>query len=483
MQMFVVQMFDDWRTVARGLLVAGVPPEDVCFHDEPGQPGLFDVAAADDASSIAVSKPEAQSGPRVPPEFIELARSVACHRDTGRFQLLYRVLWRITTTQPALLKIVTDDDVHRLRSLEKAVRRDAHKMKAFVRFRKVVDNGHEQFIAWHRPDHRIVRLVAPFFARRFPMMNWTILTPDESVSWDQRQLQYGPGVPRRDAPASDELERLWRTYYGAIFNPARIKLDAMKREMPLRHWSTLPETEIIAELLADAPRRVAEMIERQEGYATSAKAFLPLDRTWESLQTAAKACQGCELFRGATQTVFGEGPVSARLMLVGEQPGDFEDTAGQPFVGPAGQVLDEALVQAKLERAGIYITNAVKHFKYEPQGKRRLHKRPDAREMSSCRPWVEAEIELVKPEILVCLGATAAHSLIGPEFSLTRQRGSFVKTVWCNATIATFHPSAVLRSPNPEHRAEILAALVADLTLVHERLADRLGESRSVQSG
>lgn len=470
MRTFNVQTFDDWRVIARQLLISAVPPDAVRFHDRPEQRTLFAETAVDNLAESKRPAVTVSVGPRVPARFVERARVVACHSDEDRFQLLYQILWRLTTSEPHLLEIITDDDVHRLNLMEKAVRRDVHKMEAFVRFRKVLDGDEEFFIAWHRPDHRIVRLVAPFFARRFPAMNWAILTPHESVAWDQKNLTYGPGHSQRDAPQQDELEDLWRTYYGAIFNPARIKLKAMIREMPVRHWATLPETHLIPDLLADAPRRVAEMIARQEGFSRSAQDHLPEVRTWENLQAAASGCRGCDLFKDATQTVFGEGPLNARVMFVGEQPGDNEDVAGHPFVGPAGQVLNDAIEQAGLDRQQIYVTNAVKHFKFEPSGGRRLHKKPSSREMSACRPWVEAELELIKPEILVCLGATAAQSLIGPEFSVTRQRGEFIKTSQCSATIATYHPSAILRSPTAEQRESLRSYLIADLVQVKKRL-------------
>jgi DNA polymerase len=192
--------------------------------------------------------------------FLKLARSVACHRDPRRWDLLYRLLWRLTHDEPRLLEVVTDDDVYRTRTWEKQVRRDAHKMRAFVRFRRCERDGQPWYIAWHRPDHRVVRTVAPFFADRFSSMKWSILTPDESVSWDLQQLVFGPGMPRDAAPQADELESMWLTYYGSTFNPARVKLAAMRAEMPVRHWPTLPETQVIGRLLDEAPQRVAEMV-------------------------------------------------------------------------------------------------------------------------------------------------------------------------------------------------------------------------------
>jgi uracil-DNA glycosylase len=257
-----VQTFEGWRDAARRFIAADVAPSEVRWSDDLQQTTLFEQQLL----------PQTQAAPfTVPKEFIELARSVACHRDASRWNLLYRTLWRLLHGQPHLLQITTDDDIYALHQMQKAVSRDVHKMKAFVRFRKVIDEeGNENYIAWHRPDHRIVRLAAPFFSRRFQAMNWSILTPDESVVWDQQTLQYGPGVPASQAPDGDALEELWKTYYASIFNPARVKIAMMKREMPVRHWPTLPEAALIDELLEQAPGRLAAMIEQHEGFAETA---------------------------------------------------------------------------------------------------------------------------------------------------------------------------------------------------------------------
>ena len=460
MQFMPVQSFEDWRTAARLLIGGGIFPDEVSWTSIPSQPLLFDderITPARETVSFSV-----------PREFLELAKSIACHRDLKRWDLLYRTLWRLTHDEPHLLNISTDNDVHRLGQMRKAVTRDVHKMKAFVRFRKLEsDNKEETYIAWHRPDHRIVRLAAPFFARRFKGMNWSILTPDESVSWDQSKLTYGEGVPVSEAPSDDSLEELWKTYYASIFNPARIKVATMKREMPVRHWPTLPETALIPELLAQAPARVDKMIETQEGFGTTATHFIPADKSIPSLAQAAKCCRACDLHRHATQIVFGRGPATARIVLVGEQPGDREDIEGKPFVGPAGKLLDSALEQARVKRDEVYITNVVKHFKFTEEasgrGKHRLHKKPDSREIFACRPWLEAELEVIKPEAIVCLGATAAQALFGRDFRITQQRGAVLPTEWCEQTVATWHPAAILRMPDEVRRAEMVKQLVDDL--------------------
>ena len=409
---------------------------------------------------------------RVSRRFLDLARAVACHADPGRWALLYRMLWRQAHGEPGLLDNEVDDDVRRLAALEKAVRRDCHKMKAFVRFRRVMDEDGEAFVAWHRPDHDIVERVAPFFADRFGVMRWSILTPRRSAHWDLEKLTFGPGLPRSAAPDGDELEDLWRTYYRSIFNPARVMLKAMRAEMPMKHWATLPETASLPDLLREAPRRVETMIEHSR--RPTAREYFPADPDLPALAAACQDCAACDLCERATRAVFGEGPARARVMLVGEQPGDQEDLSGRPFVGPAGQLLNEALAQVGIAREEVYLTNAVKHFKFEPRGKRRIHRTPTLGEAAACRPWLEAEIALVKPERIVCLGATAARSLLGAELRLTRQRGEvFESTPWAPWVMATYHPSALLRMPDETAREEARRLFLADLGKVRDGLYPR----------
>jgi uracil-DNA glycosylase family protein len=198
-----------------------------------------------------------------------------------------------------------------------------------------------------------------------------------------------------------------------------------------------------------------------------------MDDAFEQVRAAAAGCRACDLWKLGTQTVFGEGAEHADIMLVGEQPGDKEDLAGRPFVGPAGRVLDDALQQAGIDRSRVYVTNAVKHFKWEPRGKRRLHKRPDAREVSACRPWLDREIELVSPQVVVCLGATAAQALLGRSFRVTRQRGELFPQPAGHVVTATVHPSSILRAPDLARREAEMAAFVEDLRLVGRRLLEQ----------
>lgn len=452
----IAPTFESWRAAARDLFARDVEPAAVTWIDD-GQAGLFAMSGGTAA---------APSPLRVPPEFLALAELASYHRDPARWSLLYRLLHRLGRGEPDLLARPVDPDVTRLRALVAAVRRDEHKMHAFVRFRRVVHDGDEHFVAWHRPDHLIVPLAAPFFARRFAAMRWTILTPDASAGWDGEHLHFGPGAPRSAAPAGDDLDDLFLTYYRSVFNPARLNLRAMRAEMPRKHWASLPEAGAIAELVREAPTRTAAML----AAPTSASALVvPASRALPVLREAAAGCRACELAT-CGRTVFGEGPASARLMLVGEQPGDVEDREGRPFVGPAGQLLDELLGNAGLARDQLYVTNAVKHFKHTLQGKRRIHATPNRAEVTACRAWLDAEIEAVRPGVIVCLGSTAARSFLGPRFNVHRGRGRVHTTPWAPSWLATLHPAAVLRTSDPVARGRALADLQDDLRLAAREL-------------
>jgi uracil-DNA glycosylase len=194
--------------------------------------------------------------------------------------------------------------------------------------------------------------------------------------------------------------------------------------------------------------------------------LIPTKATLDELREAAKSCKNCDLWKLGTQTVFGEGAAHSKLMLVGEQPGDQEDLAGKPFVGPAGKLLDSALVEAGIDRKKVYVTNAVKHFKWEPRGKKRIHEKPNARERTACRPWLDAEIGLVKPKVIVCLGATAAQTLLGPKFRVTKDRGRPIDSPLAPFVVATIHPSAILRALDEETRHREMRLFIEDLEQV-----------------
>ncbi len=453
-----------WREAARIALQAGVPPEAVTWISAANDSLISGV----DASTLPASAPSS----KVPASFLSLAGAVLCHRDENRHALLYRLLWRITHGTPKLLAISTDADVHRAYELAKAVQRDSHKMKAFVRFRELA-NGSDDFVAWFEPEHWIVDRVAPFFARRFAGMRWAILTPYRSVRWDGAALEFGAGQTRADAPDYDSEETLWQTYYASIFNPARLNPRMMRQEMPQKYWGNLPEARLLPELIRTAGERTQDMVERaplqvrrRVPAALAAEVAPQRDDTLISTQREASRCRACELWQPATQTVFGEGPTDARIMLVGEQPGDQEDLAGRPFVGPAGKLLDRALAQAGIERSAVYLTNAVKHFRFERRGKVRLHKSPGALHIKTCNAWLAREIQLLKPRAIVCLGATAANAVLKRDVQLMHERGSWQPFADGVQTLLTVHPSWVLRQVGGSAREAAYQGLVRDLALL-----------------
>ena len=455
--------FEAWRDAARDLAEAGLPASAVVWQVEGGDTDLF---------GSNIEQPRAASFP-VPRTFVELAKDVVCHRDAERFSLLYTMLFRLKKDRDAI-EDEADPLVRRLNDLAKAVRRDIHKMHAFLRFREI--DG--RFIAFFEPEHHIVRRAASFFVNRFTSMRWSILTPELSIHWDGQRLEEGPGATRADAPSGDPLEETWRTYYSSIFNPARLKVGAMLKEMPKKYWRNMPETSLVQPLIAGARQREIGMIETsvaKEGLRHALKAERAVARpsnlrtAWEALFEEARGCTRCELYKFGTQTVFGEGPLDASIMFVGEQPGDQEDLAGRPFVGPAGQLFDAALEKAGIDRSTVYVTNAVKHFKFVQRGKRRIHNKPDAGEITACRWWIEHERELIRPPVTVALGATAARSLIGKVVTISKVRGEPLTLEDGSECWVTAHPSSILRAPDEEARKEGKRLFLRDLKLIKAR--------------
>jgi len=469
--------FDGWREAARNLAEAGVSPDNLVWTVGDAAQDLF---AREGPQESGTSFP-------VPRQFIELARSAICHSDPERFALLYAMLLRLRTNRVAL-----DDEAdpltRRLQRLAKDVRRDIHKMHAFVRFREVEEpDGRMRFIAFFEPEHHIVRAASGFFVQRFTNMRWSILTPELSIHWNGERLKEGPGVDRSQAPSGDPLEALWKTYYSSIFNPARLKVGAMLKEMPKKYWRNMPETSLVQPLIAGAQAREAEMIARsREEKAVAAEGFKEalvaerrlepgsnVRKAWEALFEEARGCTRCDLYKCGTQTVFGEGPLDASILFVGEQPGDQEDLAGRPFVGPAGQLFDASLEAAGIDRTTTYVTNAVKHFKFEQRGKKRIHSKPNGAEIDACRWWQEQERQLIKPPITVALGATAARSLIGKIVTISKVRGAPLSLEDGSECWVTVHPSFLLRIPEEDRRKDERARFVEDLKQIRKR-AERL---------
>jgi DNA polymerase len=458
-----------WRALARAALDAGLAPHQITWSEARAASGDL---LSDTADSRLPTASTTSHTARVPKAFLELAESALCHRSPARLALLYRVLWRLQYEQSQLLAITSDPDIAQLHERVKAVSRDSHKMKAFVRFREVVVEGSTAFVAWFEPDHRIVRRVAPFFARRFAGMRWSILTPDDCAHWSGSVLSYTPGT-QKPRDHADALEDLWRTYYAHIFNPARLNVPMMQKEMPQKYWKHLPEAQLIPQLVQGAMSRTGTMINQpastpRKRIAAPTASPTPIHTghadTLSELHNAIRECRRCPLWQDATQAVPGGGPAHAQIMLVGEQPGDQEDLGGAPFIGPAGRLLDRLFAQLRVDRNRLYLTNAVKHFKFQQRGLRklRLHQRADASEQAACRPWLAHEIELLRPRLIVCLGVTAAQAVLGRAFvSLTTQRGQLIEFSENCQVLLTLHPAALLRMPESEF-APAWAAWIKD---------------------
>jgi len=479
--------FAGFRRACRTLWAEQVVPEHVVWQcaDDP-ESDLFESAPGASPSATGSQTPAAPV--RVPAAFLSIAESVALHREPDRFALLYRLLWRLQV-EPALRADPLDPDWLRADAMAQEVRREMHRMKARVRFRTFAGDGAPLHVAWFEPEHHVVEVTAPFLARRFGANRWALLTPERSVEWDGSALWFGPGARRDDAPQAEGGDELWLACYRSVFNPARLKVKAIEREMPKRDRSNLPQAQdsdalartadergstMIAGGPTDPKRRPATEPHPAPGHPETPGGDTP--KSLPALREALQRCRECPIGEHATQAVGGEGLKHARLMFVGEQPGDQEDLQGRPFVGPAGQLLARALAELGIARDKVYITNAVKHFKFELRGKRRIHKTPAQEEAAACLHWLESEIELVDPAALVALGATAARQLMGSTVSVLRERGRWLVRSDGRRVLITLHPSALLRM-EPADKAAAYDAWLADLRHAADHFAGSAASS------
>ncbi|MGE3872588.1 MAG: UdgX family uracil-DNA binding protein [Parvibaculaceae bacterium] len=452
-----------FREIARRCLTLAIAPWQLSFSSD-GETSLFAEPPAGAGSSASFS---------VPRSYGDLLKDAICHRAPDRFALLYDVLWRIRHGARGLAQNSADPAVARLETYAHHVRRDVHKMHAFLRFREQCIDGGLLYSAWFEPQHFILRQAAPFFVDRFSNMDWIIVTPLGTAAWNRSELVFGPPAAHPRAPRDAVLDETWLAYYRVTFNPARLRLKAMAAEMPRRYWANMPETSLIPEMVRAAGERLDDMAARSplppprfaERIVFRAPAADPASmNSLAALKDEIAHCRRCPLHCPATQAVSGEGPSNAAIMLVGEQPGDAEDLAGRPFVGPAGQLLAKALAVAGLDRGKLYLTNTVKHFKFEPRGKRRIHQKPDRSEVEACKWWLDREIALLKPRLVVALGATAASALAGRTVSVIEERGPALFGEVRG--FVTVHPSFLLRLPDAAAQEREYRNFVEDLRRV-----------------
>lgn len=418
-----------WRSATRAFVLAGVEPSDLtwtigCDGDPaPLAEGSFTLSRA----------------------LVSMTAQAFQAREAERFGLLYTLVWRAHHGDLDLGD--TDDlDLRVARRWALAVRADAHRMRTLIRFAQVTLDDQAHSVGWYAPDHFVLEANARLLARRDPADRFTIVTPDGTAHRDQHGLRFTAGL--RQPGDDDTLLAWWDAHRDALLRDAHA-------------GGGLPE----AEELDEVPRPLDR--------PALGPVVLPETQTSATRQLAreARVCERCALFQQATQTVFGEGPRDARVLFIGEQPGDQEDIIGRPFVGPAGQLLDEALEEVGIDRRRIMISNAVKHFKFTPRGRRRIHQSPSPQEIDICRFWLDAERAAVNPTFIVLLGGSAGRAVLGRPVTVTRERGRPFSLPDGGTAFLTVHPSYLLRQPDESSRAREYAAFVRDLRAVKDLLS------------
>ncbi len=471
----LVQSFAEWREAARALLAVDIAPHAVKWMAHAAGGDLFShVPPAPAAPASCPAAAPAHPPLHLPRALMDMLQSAACCRVDDRWAFLYRVVWRWQHGEQVVLS-AADEDGGRLHAMVKVVRREEHDMHAYIRFRERPEtDGAPRFVAWFEPAHDVLPQVAQHFVSRMGRISWMIATPDASVLWDGETLHNTGPLMRSEADLDDAGEALWLTYYRSIFNPARLNQKLLQSHIPSRFWKNLPEGGVVPHMVSQAATGA-----RRTGQAAAvgARRGSTIPIAANKAQPARDApstldqCRRCDLWQHATQAVGGAGPKRARIMLVGEQPGDQEDLEGAPFVGPAGQLLDRVMADAGLDRRKVYLTNAVKHFKWEPRGKRRLHKTPAQREIDACGYWLDQELAQVQPDVIVALGSTALKAVLGSgNVTLKDTLGKPIRHGgrW---VVAVYHPSFVLRVPDEAAKAQARATMVEGLRLAQRLLA------------
>jgi probable DNA metabolism protein len=419
--------WEGWRQATRRLVLAGIAPELLTWSVGGG---------------AAAGLPDPDGSFHVPRSLISLASLAIQARDADRFGLLYSLVWRVNAGEK-LLNDDTDPDLAVVRRMALAVRADAHRMRTNIRFMAIPEDGQTRFLGWYEPAHFVLPANAQLMVRRFHGRAQSIVTPDGAAHWDRSTLLFGTGL--RHAEDDEALQAWWEIHREMLLEQATSEVS-------------VPE----AESLDEAPRSpdrpaIGPVVLRR----TAAPTLLRSARD-------AGTCRRCPLYEAATQSVFGEGPADAEVMFVGEQPGDQEDVIGRPFVGPAGQLMDRAMEEAGIDRRTVYVTNAVKHFKFTPRGKRRIHQTPEVPEIRACGFWLNVEREHVRPRLLVLMGASAARAVLDRAVTIRRERGRPIQTPDGQALFITVHPSYLLRQPDAAAKAREYEAFVRDLKAIRD---------------
>jgi uracil-DNA glycosylase len=455
---YAPRTFAQWREAARELLAAGIAPGAVQWALPDALSGAPTLPPP---PHNAVFQPNPRHpAPSLPRSLMELLYAAAGCRVPDRWAVLYRVVWRWQQGDHGPHN-AADPDGARLHDMVAAVRREEHDMHANIRFReRAPEAGPPRFVAWYEPRHDVLPQVAEHFVSRMGQVSWMIATPEASMLWDGASLHDCGPLVGSPAELDDTGVAPWLAYYRSVYpQPA-----TARGGVPQVPTHPGPASRIIPILAAGGKRG------SMEGTGTG--------KPQEQQPATLDECRRCDLWQHATQPVGGAGSKRARIMLVGEQPGDQEDIAGAPFVGPAGKLLDRACEEAGVDRRTLYVTNAVKHFKWEPRGKRRMHKTPAQREIEACSYWLEKELAQIGPQVVVAMGTTALKSVLGTSHltlkdtmgQALRHEGRWVVTI--------YHPSYVLRVPDDAAKKIAFGVMVDGLKLAH-RLLDEPGDGRA----
>jgi DNA polymerase len=503
--------FASWRAAARDLIIADVDPslvewrtirasgrdtdgaasampfhrtaaenrtlfEDSAVDSETPTAGIanghHDAKTPVSGASVGGVHPAARrraNGFSLPRDVLKQLRDAARNADPQRWAFLYQVLWRYARGDRSAV-LPGDVDGARLTRLVRDVSREYHHWQAFLRFQESPGKDEQPVLmAWFDPEHDVLAPLADYFEKRLGRARWMIASPGGLARHDGDGVVFDLTAAIAPPRGADDTEALWRAYYRSIFNPARVNLDLTRQRLPTRFWKDLPEGDLIPTLASAAT--TGQQRHGQAGVLRGVSGkIIPVSadaaQPQRAVPDALDNCRRCPLWEHATQAVCGTGPTRAAMMLIGEQPGDQEDLAGKPFIGPAGQLLDVALENAGIQRDTLYLTNAVKHFKWTPRGKRRLHKTPAQHEVEACHIWLEKEIAAHQPRVVVTLGATALSSLIGNRATLAavlntpfRQNGFWV--------VPTYHPAYALRAPDTDSRDNAERTITAALAIAH----------------
>jgi uracil-DNA glycosylase len=490
--------FASWRAAARSLLMDGLHPNEVDWQETGASATVFGTIAPLPPGAV---DPHAPTPPKIAGSFLKMLETAACYRARDRWPFLYKALWRWTQGDRAVAS-AEDEDGYRLHRMIEVVQAEEQHMQKVLRFRhRDPSLGPPEFISWFEPVHDLLEHAAMHFAARMGSATWMIATPHGAAFWDgallrvdrtseaeEKPADFGEsaGGMNGEAVSGDAIEALWLAYYESTFTAALENAVEMASHMPVRYWKSPPDGRVDPTLISRAdpysrrdrhPRNVPS--EMEVAINTDLE---PIKGTSLKAPPSLAECKRCSLWRNATQAVAGVGPADARVMLVGEQPGDQEDREGAPFVGPAGKLLDEAIAEAELERASLYLTNAVKHFKWEHgSGDERLHSPPAQREREACRYWLEEELTRIAPKVVVALGASALKALTGHRTALSEYLGKTIEHKG-RIIVPTYHPSYLLRLTDEKIRGEVFSTIVEALVFA-QQIADGTATIRTPVKG